>query len=98
MADESNARVTISAALAASVAGWNESGNARLPRSSLFLLRTSTACGGHCAITADIFEAQLRAANSSLVRGKFVFEDVLGYTAILHPAHVTKPLQPALSE
>ena len=115
VADESNARVTISAALAASVAGWDESGNARLPPSSLFigcgqdlfffglqLLAEDTAPsaavqGLHVAL-ADIFEAQLRAANSSLARGKFVFEDVLGYTVILHPAHVTKPLQPALSE
>ena len=37
------------------------------------------------------------AANSSLARGKFAVEDVLGYTAILHP-DVAKPSQPALSE
>ena len=47
---------------------------------------------------ADIFEAQLGAANSSLARGKFAVEDVLGHTAILHPAHMGKPTQPALSE
>ena len=115
MADESNARVTISVALAASVAGRDESGNACLPPSSLFigcgqdlffsglqLLAEDTAPsaavqGLHVAL-ADIFEAQLGAANSSPATGKFVFEDVLGYMAILHPAHVTKPLQPALSE
>ena len=33
---------------------------------------------------ADIFEAQLVAANSSLARGKMTIQDVLGYTAILH--------------
>jgi len=37
VADESNARVTISAALAAGVAGWDDSGNARLPPDSLFI-------------------------------------------------------------
>ena len=122
MTDESNARVTISAALAAGVAG--DSGNARLPPDSLFigcgqelffsglqLLAEGTApsatvscciypvlCvdvqGIHVAL-ADIFEAQLGAANSSPTRGKFAVEDVLGYTAILHPAHVAKPSQPA---
>ena len=60
VADKSNARVTISAALAAGVAGWDDSGNARLTPGSLFigcgqdlffsgLLRTTT-CKGHCAI------------------------------------------------
>ena len=43
--------------------------------------------GIHVAL-ADIFEAQLGVANNSLARGKFATEDVLGYTAILHPAHV----------
>ena len=37
VADESNARVTISSALAAGVAGWDDSGNARLPPGSLFI-------------------------------------------------------------
>ena len=49
-------------------------------------------------VFADIFEALLQAANSSLARGKFAVEDVLGHTAILHPAHMGKPTQPALSE
>ena len=48
VADESNARVTISAALAASVAGWDVSGNARLPPGSLFIV-----CG------QDIFFSRL---------------------------------------
>ena len=47
---------------------------------------------------ADIFEAQLVVANSSLARGQFAVEDVLGHTAIFHPAHMGKPPQPALSE
>ena len=38
VADESNARVTISAALAAGVAGWDDSGNARFPPGSLFIV------------------------------------------------------------
>ena len=37
VADESNARVTISAALAAGVAGWDDSRNARFPPGSLFI-------------------------------------------------------------
>ena len=37
MADESNARVTISTALATGVAGWDDSGNARLPPGPLFI-------------------------------------------------------------
>ena len=37
MADKFNARVTFSAALAAGVAGWNDSGNGRLPPGSLFI-------------------------------------------------------------
>ena len=53
--------------------------------------------GLHVAL-ADIFETQLGAANSSLARSKFAVEDVLGYTAILHTAHVAKPSQLVLSE
>ena len=49
-------------------------------------------------VLADIFETQLGAANSSLARGKFAVEHVLGYTAILHQVHVAKPSQPVLSE
>lgn len=112
VADKSNARVTISAALAEGVAGWDDSGNARLPPGSLLigcgqdlffsgfqLLGEDTApfavdsccifpalCvdvqGLHVAL-ADIFEAPLGAANSSLERGKFAVDDVLRYTAIL---------------
>ena len=37
VADKSNARVTISAAFAAGVAGWDDTGNARLPPGSLFI-------------------------------------------------------------
>ena len=37
VADKFNARVTISAALAAGVAGWDDSGNARLTPGSLFI-------------------------------------------------------------
>ena len=37
VAVKSNARVTISAALAAGVAGWDDSRNARLPPGSLFI-------------------------------------------------------------
>ena len=127
VADESNARVTISTALPAGVAGWDDSRNTRLPPGSLFigcgqdhffsglqLLAEDTApsAAASCCIFAalcvdvqgfhvahaGIFEAQLGAANSSLVRGKFAVEDVVEYTAILHPAHVAKPSQPALSE
>ena len=125
--DESNARVTISAAFAAGVAGWDVSGNARLPPGSLFIgcgqdlffsrlqlfaEDTAPSAAVSCCIfpalcvdvqglrvaLADIFEARLGAANSSLARGKFAVEDVLGHTAILHPAHMGKPSQPALSE
>ena len=113
-------------ALAAGVAGWDDSRNAHVPPGPLFtgcgqdlffsglhLLAEGTApsavvsccifpalCvdfqGLHVAL-ADIFKARLGAANSSLARGKFAVEDVLGYTAILHP-DVAKPSQPALSE
>ena len=37
MAVKSNARMTIYAALAAGVAGWDDSGNVRLPPGSLFI-------------------------------------------------------------
>ena len=37
VADESNVRVTISAALAVGVVGWDDSGNARLPPGSVFI-------------------------------------------------------------
>ena len=116
MADESSVRVTVSAALAAGVAGWDDSRNTRLLPGSLFigcsqdlffsrlqLLAEDTvpSAAVSCCIFpalcvdvqglhvtfAGIFEVQLGAANSSLARGTFAAEDVLGYMVVLHPAH-----------
>ena len=47
-------------------------------------------------VFADIFEALLWAANSSLSRGKFAVEDDLGFMAT-HLVYMAKPSQPALS-
>ena len=111
VADESNVRVKISAALAACLArfGCGQDGfffelellaedTARLAavRDCICPVLCVDVHGLH-VVFADIFEALLRSANSSISRGKFAVEDVLGYMATPLPVYMAKPSQPALS-
>ena len=111
VADESNVRVTISAALPACVASFcfrqdgfffelellpeNTAPLAAI-RDFIFPVFCVDVHGFH-VLFADIFEALLRAATSSISRGKFAVEDVLGYMATPLPVYMAKPSQPALS-
>ena len=47
---------------------------------------------------ANVAEAELRAACSSLTSSKLTVEDVLGDSSILHTADVAKPAKPALAQ
>ena len=47
---------------------------------------------------ADIAEAELRAACSSLSSSKLAVEDILGDSSILHTADVAEPAKPALAQ
>ena len=53
--------------------------------------------GSHISF-AHVLVPQLWAATGLFANGKFSIEDVLGYSAILHAAHMANPAHSALSE
>ena len=72
MADESNVRVTISVALAAGVAGWDDSGNVRLlPGSADVTMSKSFITNYYSTIICSIFKLRSARPERNSSRAKF---------------------------